>query len=59
LRLLLLPVINTFFVLADLSMGLFFFRREESQPFSYLLWGSGVLTPLLFLIAVFSILRLS
>jgi hypothetical protein len=59
LRLLLLPVINTFFVLADLFMGLFFFRREESQPFSYLLWGSGVLTSLLFLVAVFSILRLS
>jgi hypothetical protein len=58
LRLLLLPVINTFFVLADLFLGLFFFRREESQPFSYLLWGSGVLTSLLFLIAVFSILSL-
>jgi hypothetical protein len=57
-RLLLLPVINTFFVLTDLFLGLFFFRREESQPFSYLLWGSGVLTCLLFLAAVFSILRL-
>jgi len=58
-RLLLLPVINTFFVLADLFLGLFFFRREESQPFSYLLWGSGVLTTLLFLAAAFAILRLS
>jgi len=56
-RLLLLPVINTFFVLADLLLGLFFFRHEESQPFSYLLWGSGALASLLFLIAVFFALR--
>ncbi len=58
-RLLLLPVVNTFFVLIDLLMGLFFFRREDSQPFSYLLWSSGALTPFLFLIAVFLILRYS
>lgn len=56
-RLLLLPVVNTFFVLADLLLGLFYFRREESQPLSYLLWGSGALTPILFLIAVFAILQ--
>ncbi|MBN1146367.1 MAG: hypothetical protein JXA78_03860 [Anaerolineales bacterium] len=56
-RLLLLPVINSFFVLADLFLGLFFYRRPESQPLSYLLWGSGAFTPLLFLIAVFFILR--
>jgi hypothetical protein len=56
-RLLLLPVINTFFVLADLLLGLFFYRREDSQPLSYLLWTSGAFTSLLFLIAVFFILR--
>jgi len=51
-RLMLLPVLNTFFCLANILLGLFFFRREESQPLSYLLWGSGILTPLLFMIAV-------
>jgi len=56
-RLMLLPVINTFFYLADLLLGLFFFRREDSQPFSFLLWICGVLTPLLFLLAVFFILE--
>jgi len=56
-RLLLLPVINTFFVLADLFLGLFFFRRDEGLPYSYLLWGMGALTPVLFLMAAFFILQ--
>jgi len=56
-RLLLLPLINSFFVLIDLFAGLFFFRHEESQPFSYLLWGSGAITPFLFLIATFLVLK--
>lgn len=51
-RLLLLPIVNTFFFLSDLFLGLFYFRREESQPLAYILWSAGVLTPLLFLIAV-------
>lgn len=50
-RLLLLPVLNTFFFLSDLLLGLFLFRREESQTYAYLLWGSGALTALLFLLA--------
>jgi len=56
-RLLLLPVLNTFFFLFDLLLGLFFFRREESQAYSYMLWGSGVFTALLFLLATGFILR--
>jgi hypothetical protein len=56
-HMLLLPVVNTIFVLIDSILGLFFFRREESQPYSYLLWGMGVLTPFLFLMAVFFILQ--
>jgi hypothetical protein len=56
-RLLLLPVINTFFVLVDLFLGFFFFRRKESLPYSYLLWGMGALTPVLFLMAAFFILQ--
>jgi hypothetical protein len=56
-RLLLLPVINTAFYLADLLGGLFFYRKPETQPLAYLLWASSILTTLLFLIATFIILR--
>jgi hypothetical protein len=56
-RLMLIPVLNTFFCLVSILLGLLFFRRDESQPLSYLLWGGGILTPLLFMIAVFFNLR--
>ncbi len=54
-RLLLLPILSSSFFLVDFLMGLFFFRREESQPLSFLLWGAGALLPLLFLIGVLAI----
>jgi hypothetical protein len=79
-RLFLLPAVNAIFVLADVLLGLFFYRRGENRPpdsspeeisrpvtnplrpvggkvLAYILWGGGVLTPLLFLAAVFFILR--
>jgi hypothetical protein len=56
-RLLLLPMLNTIFLLTNLILGLFFFRREESQPFSYLLWSNAVLVTVLFLAATFFILK--
>lgn len=59
IRLMLLPVINAFFVLVDLLLGLFFYRRSEYRPLAYLLWGAGSLTPLLFLGAVYFLLRAS
>jgi hypothetical protein len=61
-QLLLLPVLNSFFFLADVLAGLFFFRYEEGpdvnlhRPLAFVLWGSGALTALLFLCAVFFIL---
>jgi hypothetical protein len=55
-RLVLLPVLNTGFVVIDLLIGLFFFRRENGQSLAYLLWTAGVVTPLLFLLAVAFIL---
>jgi Bacterial PH domain len=58
-RLLLLPILNSFFFLTDLFLGLFYFRREEGEPVAYLLWGAGVLTPLFFLIAVGFMLQAS
>lgn len=64
-RLLLLPVLNSAFFVFNLLGGLFFFRRAENsgdsaglaQPMANLLWGAAVLVPLLFLFAVFFILR--
>jgi hypothetical protein len=47
-QLLLLPVLNAVFFVADFFLGLFFFRRESSQPLAYLAWGMGVILPLMF-----------
>jgi len=55
-RLMLLPILNTFAVLIDWLVGLFFFRYAESRPLAYLLWSGGVITALLFLGAVAFIL---
>lgn len=54
-RLLLLPILSSVFFLIDLLAGLFFFRRDESQPLAYLLWSTGALLPLLFLIGVIAL----
>ena len=56
-QLLLLPVLNALFLGVDLLGGLFFYRKIESQILAYVLWSSGVITSLLFLIAVFFILN--
>lgn len=55
-RLMLLPVLNGFFFLADLLLGLFFFRQDERQSLAYLLWGGGTLTALLFLLGMMLVL---
>jgi hypothetical protein len=54
-RLLMLPLFNSFFYLSDLLLGLFFYRRFGGQVLAYLLWGCGALTALLFLSAVYYI----
>jgi hypothetical protein len=59
IRLLLLPVLNTFFFIADLLLGLFFYRRKDTQSLGYLMWASSALTSLLFSGAVYFILRLT
>ncbi len=56
-RLLLLPVLNAFFFLSNALLGLFFYRRPESQVASYLMWGAGVMTAVLFSAAVYFILH--
>lgn len=79
IRLILLPLVSSFFYLVDLLAGLYFFRRvglpdreaqnreaveeqnrqhETPAPvFAYLLWSSGLITPLMFNLAVYYILR--
>jgi len=52
-RLLLLPFLNLGFLFINFLLGLFFFRRIESQPASFLLWSTSILTSLLFMVAVF------
>jgi hypothetical protein len=59
LQLLLLPILNGLIVLVDLLFGFFFFRREETQYLSYLLWGCSVFITLLFLTGAYFILRLA
>lgn len=56
-QLLLLPVLNALCLGIDLLGGLFFFRRQESQIFGYVLWGSSVVTSLFFLFGLFFILK--
>ncbi|HEX9029286.1 MAG TPA: PH domain-containing protein [Anaerolineales bacterium] len=65
-RLVLLPVLNSAIFLLDFLLGLYFFRRGQMKSdgpdsvlvLAYLVWGSGALTALLFLLAVFFILRI-
>jgi hypothetical protein len=54
--LLLLPVLNTLFYMAEGLFGLYFFRSDETRTLAYLLWGSGLFTSILFLIAALFIL---
>jgi uncharacterized BrkB/YihY/UPF0761 family membrane protein len=55
--LLLIPVLNSIFYFANAVFGLYLFRAEERQTLAYLLWGSGLLTAILFIIAVIFIIR--
>jgi hypothetical protein len=59
IQLLLLPVLNALLVAMDFFGGLFFYRNEEDRPLAFILWGAGVLTPLLFLIGVYFLLQAS
>jgi hypothetical protein len=51
-RLLLLPVLAGFSFILDLILGLFFYRHPTQRPAAFLLWAGGVITPILFLVAV-------
>jgi hypothetical protein len=55
IQLLLLPLLNFFFYLADGLSGLFFFRRDEKHLLAYLLWSCSLFSGLLFLGGVYFI----
>jgi hypothetical protein len=50
--LILLPVVSLFFSVLGWVAGLAFYRRPDQHVLAQLVWASGVLTPLLFLLAV-------
>lgn len=55
-RLLLLPVLCIFFTLVDFFLGMFYFRLVKFRYLAYIIWTFGVITPLMFLAAVWMIL---
>lgn len=57
--LLLLPILNGFFYLAEALFGLYFFRSSEKWTLAYLLWGSALFTAILFIVSVVLILGAS
>ncbi len=59
IRLLLLPVINSIFFIADVLLGFFFYSRTDTHSLGYLMWASSAMTSLLFSGAVFFILRVT
>jgi len=51
-RLILLPLISIFFFVLGWMVGLFFYRQPRHRPLSLMIWASGTMTALLFLVAV-------
>ncbi len=56
IRLLLLPLLNTFIFLADLFIGLYFYLDPETKHLAFLIWGTGLATSLIFMVGVYFIL---
>ncbi len=55
-QLLLLPILGVLAYVMDSIGGAFFYRYDPWRPVAYLLWGSGVLTPAVLLLAVLFLL---
>jgi uncharacterized BrkB/YihY/UPF0761 family membrane protein len=49
IRLLLLPLLNTFFFLVDLFAGLYFYLDSRREHLAFLLWGTGLFTAIVFM----------
>ena len=52
LTLLLLPIVSILFYLAGWGTGLMIYRQEARRPMAFILWVSGLVSSLLFLLAV-------
>jgi hypothetical protein len=52
IQLVILPLVSAFLALAGWATGLFFYRWEKQRVLSVIIWASGAVTSLLFLIAV-------
>ena len=51
-RLILLPLISTFMYATGIIAGLYFYRWEPQRPLAYIIWMSGTVCAILFLVAV-------
>ena len=58
-QLFLLPVLNAIFLVLDGLLGVVFYRRQDLRALSYLLWGAGIATTIIFLAAAIHILSVS
>jgi hypothetical protein len=56
-QLFVLPSVNILLVAANYLLSLYFFRRSPDHPMVYWLWAVNAITSLLFVLAVFFILR--
>lgn len=54
-QLILIALLNLTFLLINLFLGLFSFRRVETQPLSYILWGAHLAATLAASIVIFSL----
>ena len=54
-----LPIVSILFYLVGWLAGLLIFRREDHRPMAYIVWSSGVVSSLLFLLAVMFIVTTS
>jgi Bacterial PH domain len=52
ITLILLPIVSIIFYLIGWVTGLMNYRREDRRPLAYILWTSGLVSSLLFLLAV-------
>lgn len=54
--LLLLPVLGIFAFIANLTLGLFFYRHDADRPVAFMLWIASAFTPALLILATLIIL---
>jgi hypothetical protein len=47
-----LPIVSILFYLAGWGTGLMLYRNEDRRPMAYILWTSGLVSSLLFMLAV-------